>query len=124
MKELNKYILEKFKISKDININQGYILDEISDFINDYMQGTCKLKTTDFIFMFQNDKGTFIRKNERDDVSELARMYLYSKKENFKKDIDKIAKDIESGLNKIKKVKRTEVFATSIYFYFEDYEES
>ena len=114
MINLGQYIVEKLHLNKDINVKDDAIFDEIADFINDYMQGTCRLKTTDFIWMFEDDKGVSINKDE----SKLDRIYLYSKKESFQKDIDRIAKDIESGLNKIKKVKKTEVFATSIYFYF------
>ena len=114
MINLNQYIIEKLHLNKDINIKDDAIFDEIADFINDYMQETCRIKTTDFIWMFEDDKGISINKDE----SKLDRIYLYSKKEFFMKNIDEIAKDIESGLNKIKEVKGTEIFSTSIYFYF------
>jgi len=113
MKSINIFINEKLHLNKDIEITP--ITDQLSNIIKDFCQNTLGLDTLDYMSHCEDDRGNSVH----DKPEKLARIYLYSKK--FK-DIDDTAKKLEKLLSAVKKVKKTEVFVTVIYFYFEEYE--
>lgn len=116
MNSLSKYIIEKLHLDKDIEINDIDIFHEIRNVINNYFQKKLELKSEEFIYQFEDDEGHITDKK-----SKLKRIYFYSKHFDPRvkdRDIDKAAKYLENNINKIKPIKKTEVFVTSIYIYF------
>ena len=117
MNNLSKYIIERLHINKDIEVSEIDVFKEISDIVNNYFQKKLALKTEEFLYMFEDNKG-----HTTNDESKLARIYIYSKKFDPRikeRDIDKVSNYLANSINKIKPIKKTEVFVTSIYFYFE-----
>lgn len=112
MINLITYITEKLHIDKNMGINETDDIKEISSIINEYFQKKLNFTTEEFTYMFQDDEG-----NTTKDEEKLGIIFIYS--DYFEdKDIDKISKYLENSINKIKPIKKTEVFATSIYIYF------
>ena len=112
MKNLDSYILEKLHLNKDTKINDSSLCEELSNIIRDYCQKTLKLNTQQYVTHCEDSKGNSTFNNS----SNLARIYFWSKEV---RDLDKFASIIAPKLDKVKKIKKTEVFATAIYFYFE-----
>lgn len=116
MINLNQYIFERLHINKDIDVSEIDVFTEISDIVNNYFQKKLALKTEDFLYMFEDDKGHITN-----DESKLSRIYIYSKHFDPRikdRDIDKVSNYLANSINKIKPIKKTEVFVTSIYIYF------
>lgn len=119
MKGLNRYIVEKLHLNKDNtdNLISLSVLEQLATIINNYMTKEVGLKTTHFIYMFEDDKGKAV--NTKDE-NKLARIYLYANpnRNPNMSDISDIVVDLEKQINKIKKIKKTEVYSKSAYFYF------
>ena len=112
MNSLSKYIFEKLHINKNMEINETDDIKEISSIINEYFQKKLNFTTEEFTYMFEDDEGNITKDEEK-----LGIIFIYS--DNFEdKDINKISKYLENSINKIKTIKKIEVFETSIYFYF------
>ena len=106
MKQINKYILEKLHIDKDVkSLSEKSYSYQAAEIIRDYMINKVKLKNNDFIIT-----------NEDNSVS------VYSKEFDFRipnRDIDKVAEDLYKLLNHLS-VKKPHILSTIIYFYIKD----
>lgn len=112
MKKINTYIQEKLHINKNMEINETDDIKEISSIINEYFQKKLNFTTEEFTYMFEDDEGNITKDEEK-----LGIIFIYSG--HFEgRDIDKVSKYLENSINKIKPIKKTEVFETSIYIYF------
>ena len=99
MKTINNYIIEKFKISKNISISKKSIVEEIKEIINDVLKENFGLENTENKTVFRtyisNDNGKIVN-----DINEGTRISLYlakDNKSNFKL-YEKIAKELNSSL--------------------------
>ena len=110
MKNINTYIIENILINKDTNI-KDITYKEICDLINNYYISVLNLSTTKYVIQCEDEDGNICS----NDSEKLDHIFLWSK--DFI-NIDKVAEDIKHEINKVKKVKNTKVYATSIYFDF------
>lgn len=99
MKTINNYIVEKFKISKNISISKESIIEDIKEIIINTLKENFGLKNTenktDFRIYISNDSGKIV-----DDINEGTRISLFLAKDNkanFKL-YEKIAKELNSSL--------------------------
>lgn len=98
MKTINNYIIEKFKISKNISISKESIIDEIEGIITNTLKEKFDIENTDKIKGFRlyrcNDSGKMV--NDIDEVTELT-LYLVIGKNNL--DLNKkISKELSPKL--------------------------
>jgi len=106
MKQINKYILEKLHIDKEVkSLPEKSYSHQAAEIIGDYMINKVKLRNGDFII-----------KTEDNSVS------VYSKEFDSRipnRDIDKVANDLYKLLKHLS-VKKPHVLSTIIYFYIKD----
>jgi len=107
-------IIEGLKIGSKTKINNdNNDIDDICNIIKNYFTNKLNLKTTQYIYRILSKTNNG---NSAKDLNDIEEIHVWSKE--FK-DIDKSANELFDEINNIIKLdkNKTEVLATTIYFY-------